>query len=205
MLPYPHIDSIWKRVGGVIIEGDYSTPEFAYLADNLWVGTEKIDGTNVRVIWRDGQVRFGGRTDSAQMPTFLLARLQELFPAEKMAAVFSGDACLYGEGFGARIQKDGGNYIPNGVDFALFDVRVTNFWLRREDVESIASVLGIAVAPVVFQGRLDEACALVREGMASHWGTAQSEGLILQPETQLFNRMGHRIITKLKTRDYLRA
>ena len=32
----------------------FSKPEFEYLAKSIWVGTEKIDGTNIRIGW-DGE------------------------------------------------------------------------------------------------------------------------------------------------------
>src|SRR4051812_34084628 len=88
---YGHIDTVWKRDmanKGTIIVGDYAAPELEYLKDAAWVGTEKVDGTNIRIMW-DGQVvRFGGKTDNAQIPAFLVSRLQDVFTAEKLGDVF---------------------------------------------------------------------------------------------------------------------
>ena len=33
-----------------LLEGQYSEPAFAFLRDNEWVWTEKVDGTNIRVM-----------------------------------------------------------------------------------------------------------------------------------------------------------
>ena len=80
MSEYHKIQSIFKRDMGkskALIEGEWSLPEFEFLANNEWEFTEKVDGTNVRVIWRDGAVTFGGRTDDAQMPVQLSQRLME--------------------------------------------------------------------------------------------------------------------------------
>src|SRR5689334_6497289 len=90
-----------------LIEGAWSLPEFEVLKDLQWVWTEKIDGTNIRIMWDGKTVRFGGKTDDAQIPTSLLSVLQDTFIPEKMSAVFADvtEVCLYGEGYGAKIQK----------------------------------------------------------------------------------------------------
>jgi len=191
-----------------LLEGTYSKPEFEYLKDNPWVFTEKVDGTNIRVMWDGEVVVFGGKTDNAQIPSFLVARLNDLFYKITKRKIFGdafgndGGVCLYGEGYGAKIQKGGGNYKPDGQDFVLFDVRVGDFWLRREDVEDVASKFGIGVVPVVGEGTLEEAIELVRGGLGSTWGSFAAEGLVMRPKTQLFNRMGERVITKIKHRDF---
>lgn len=204
MTEYHKIDSLFKRdQKGKMLWGEFSRPEFEYLWNNRWVFTEKVDGTNVRVLWDGEKINFGGRTDSAQMPTFLLARLNELFPAEKMAGVFTGPACLYGEGYGAKIQKGGGNYKADGVDFVLFDIRIGDWWLRREDVDDIAVKLGIRSVPIVGIGDLQMMVDMVSSGgFQSAWGGFVAEGIVARPEVELKDRAGHRIITKIKVRDF---
>jgi len=213
---YPKIQSIFKRDEKThkFILGDYSLPEFEYLKDNVWVFTEKVDGTNVRCIYDGKDVYFRGRTDRAQLPTFLYDRLRELFSAEKLKEVFPSVGkdenaewvCLYGEGYGNRIQAAGKNYIPGGVDFVLFDVRIGRWWLKREDVEEIADSLDIGAVPIVGEGTLSDAVDMVKAGFTSRWSTADNvflaEGLVLRPKVDLFARNGSRIITKLKTRDF---
>jgi hypothetical protein len=134
---YHKIQSIYKRdmtsKRKTLIEGEWTLPEFEYLAGNVWTFTEKVDGTNIRVIFKDGGITFGGRTEDAQIPAQLVARLNERFLplAAKLAEVFpDGAAVMYGEGYGAKIQKGGGNYRAD-QDFVLFDVRVGQWWLQR--------------------------------------------------------------------------
>lgn len=204
MIPYPKIQSIFKRDERThkFLEGQYACPEFAYLAGNDWRFTEKIDGTNVRVMWDGQSVTFGGRTDAAQMPTFLLARLQQMFPADLFAGYYPHDPlCLYGEGFGAKIQK-GRKYIADGVDFRLFDVRVGEWWLEPHNVRDVADKLGIERVPYAGHGTLEEAVSWIKEGLHSAFGDFPAEGLVLTPTTQLFSRKGARIITKLKGKDF---
>ena len=74
MNQYHKIQTIFKREldgNRRIIEGNYSMPEFEYLKDNQWIFTEKVDGTNIRVMWNGKDVIFGGKTDDAQIPVFL--------------------------------------------------------------------------------------------------------------------------------------
>ena len=184
--------------------GEWSMPELGYLTDNEWHWTEKVDGTNVRIHWNGEKVSFGGRTEDAQMPIFLLYRLEESFPRLNFQTHFRdvSDVMLYGEGYGARIQKGGGNYKSDGVDFVLFDVQIGGVYLERENVEDIAAKMGLRVVPIVGKGSLRDAIDLTRKGFDSTWGPFKAEGLVMRPATELFTRRGHRIITKVKFKDF---
>lgn len=186
-----------------VIEGKWRLPEFEYLVGNQWVWTEKVDGTNIRVMWDGQQVRFGGRTDTSQIPVFLSQKLQECFPVEKFATLYPAQPlCLYGEGYGARIQKGGGNYNSKGVDFVLFDVLVDKWWLQRKDIEDVAEKLSISVVPIVGTGTLIEVVSKVKQGITSAWGNFKAEGLVVKPLVELQTRTGQRVVGKLKQRDF---
>jgi len=55
MKEYHKIQTVWKRDQAnnyrTLLEGFWATQEIAYLKDLTWVFTEKVDGTNVRVMW----------------------------------------------------------------------------------------------------------------------------------------------------------
>jgi len=201
---YPKINSIFKRdeVIHKFLIGQWSQPEFEYLANNEWVFTEKVDGTNIRVVWsaEDKTVRFGGKTNNAQIPTFLFSFLQDTFLAERFVTLPS--LCVYGEGYGAKIQKGGGNYKSDGVSFVLFDVLIDIWWLQRKDVEDIANKLGVEIVPIIGHGKISDAISLIQNELKSKWGDFQAEGLVLRPKIELFARNGNRIITKLKYKDF---
>jgi ATP-dependent RNA circularization protein (DNA/RNA ligase family) len=214
MSEYHKIQSIYKRdmesKRKTLIEGQWTLPEFEYLAGNVWTFTEKVDGTNIRVIFKDGGITFGGRTDDAQIPAQLVARLNERFLplAEKLGEMFPdarwaghGQAVLYGEGYGAKIQKGGGNYRAD-QDFVLFDVRVGQWWLQRADVHDVAQKLGLDVVPVIGEGTLHDAVAWAKRGIQSTWGNFEAEGIVARPKTELNTRSGHRLIAKIKCRDF---
>jgi len=85
MIKYHKIKTLWKRETERpcnMIVGEYALPEFELLKDIQWMATEKVDGTNVRVMWDGDKVRFGGKTDNTQTPLFLNTE----------------SVCLYGEG-----------------------------------------------------------------------------------------------------------
>lgn len=206
MTEYTKINTIWKRdERGRIIEGCYATPELAFLAGCQWEWTEKVDGTNIRVAWDGaGGIEFGGRTDNAQIPASLVSALRAMFPdrAPFDEQFGTNPAVLYGEGYGAGIQKGGGNY-QQEKSFVLFDVKVGGWWLRREDVVEVAEKFALRVVPVVMVGTIAEALERTKAGITSAWGAFQAEGMVGRPlGTELFARNGERVIVKMKTRDF---
>jgi hypothetical protein len=203
MKEYHKIQSVFKRDPAnnhkTFLIGDYSVPVFGYLENTEWIWTEKVDGTNIRVFFNEGKVTFGGRTDRAQIPATLFERLQELFTPQ--AGSLDGPICLYGEGYGPKIQKGGGNYSAH-QDFVLFDVRAGDIWLERENVQDIATKLGIDVVPIVGRGTLRQMVMSCEDGITSTWGDFEAEGYVARPAVELKTRTGERIITKVKCRDF---
>jgi hypothetical protein len=215
MNQYNKINSVFKRneTGKNMIIGQYSTPEIEYLKDNQWEATEKVDGTNIRATYHatGKYMDFKGKSDDAQMPPFMLARLKSIFCREleltyandAMCEVFKDkDVCLYGEGYGARIQKGGGNYIPTGCDFILFDIKIGEWYLDRVAMADIAGRLGIKLVPLIGFMVIQEAIDATRYGIRSQLKDGLMEGLVLKPFTELHYRNGERIMTKIKHKDF---
>jgi len=211
MVEYHKIQTVFLRDPDnnfkTLLIGHYALPEFEYLRDNVWVFTEKVDGTNIRVQYGGG-IYFRGKTDKAQIPEHLMKELEKMFTEEKLREVFSGvpegeepAICLYGEGCGAKIQKGGGNYglTPN---FVLFDVKIGRWWLQRHDVIGIALSLGIKSVPIIGEGTLSEMVEATESGFNSNWGNFIAEGIVARPKVELFARNGKRIITKIKYKDF---
>jgi hypothetical protein len=207
MKEYPKIQTVYKRDPATkfktLLDGEFSLPEFEYLKDNEWVFTEKVDGTNIRVEFDGKTITFGGRTERASIPAPLVARLNALFlhQLDLFCREFPDGVTLYGEGYGAKIQKGGGNYCAH-QDFVLFDVKVGAWWLQREDVESVANLLGIRVVPIIGRGNLNCMVRLAKYGFPSEWGDFPAEGIVARPATELQTRGGERIITKIKCKDF---
>ena len=189
-----------------LLEGDWALPEFEVLKDLEWIWTEIIDGTNIRIMWDGQTVRFGGKSNKADIPLFLFASLKEIFTNEKMKEVFPevADICLYGEGYGAKIQK-GVNYIPDGTSFILFDCKIGDWWLLRDSLEDLAEKFSINIVPVIGRGPLLDAVEHCRAGFKStiaHNKNYDAEGLVMKPCVELFDRGGRRIVTKIKHKDF---
>ena|SRR5579872_1267786 len=137
----------------------------------------------------------------------MLMKLIQMFPAEKLRQAFWIDgnptqAVLYGEGYGAGIQK-GGAYRAD-KSFILYDVLVSGkWWLDKEAVDDVVSKLGCDVVPYLGRMTLQEIVSLVRKPFASKIGTATAEGIVARPIETLFDKKMARIIIKLKTRDFV--
>lgn len=207
---YHKIDTLFERDEKtfVVNPGMLKSPVIGTIS--LWDVTEKIDGTNIRVMLdENGEVSFGGRTANAQLPADLLQKLYKMFPVDKMKETFWLDgtptvATLYGEGYGAGIQK-GGDYRPD-KSFILFDVLVRNkWWLDKHDVQDVAVKLGVDTVPYLGIKTLAEIVEMVKEPFPSAIGTGRAEGIVARPIEPLFDKRGNRIIIKLKTKDFIQG
>lgn len=211
MNEYTKIETIFERDmegSKKLIEGKFRNETVEFLKDNQWICTEKVDGTNIGIVWDGHKVSYQGRTERAQIPAHLMNKLIEMFGGEINEELFEqkfGEmpVVLFGEGYGAKIQKGGGNY-RSDVSFILFDVYLPdqNLWLKRDALEDIAKTFGIDVVPVVLTGTLQEAVDFVKQKPKSTIGAADMEGLVCKPAVDMLDRMGRRVIVKVKVRDF---
>lgn len=208
MRTYEKIETVFCRdTDGTkrIILNNFRNPTIAYLKDNVWVFTEKNDGTNIRVHWDGHKVEFGGRTDKAQIPAHLLDKLNELFGTIEAEELFeqtwgNKDVVLFGEGYVPKIQS-GGAY-RDDVSFILFDVLVGDNYQEREWVEKTAQMFGIDAVPIVLIGSIEDGVNYVMTHPKSTMGTAMMEGVVGRPMVELRDRRGERIIVKIKWDDF---
>ena len=175
-------------------------------------------------------VRIAGKTDNAQIPPKLLAHMKEKYTDEKVLASLGLKKfipvneweidhnwleyeqipdmyTIYGEGYGVGIQKGGGNYIKDGNEFIVFDVKVNNIWLKTEARDEIATKLGAPIVPFIGYFTIDEAIDYVRKGFKSVIAENpdyMAEGLVLRTDLGLLNRMGKRLIVKVKYKDFIK-
>ena len=112
---------------------------------------------------------------------------------------------IYGEGYGDKIQS-GGWYIKNGNEFIVFDVKVNDIYLKTDARDEIATKLGAPIVPLIGYFTLDEAIDFVRKGfhskVAENPEVKMAEGLVLRTDLGLRNRMGNRLIVKVKYEDF---
>lgn len=218
MKPYHKIQTLFKRDPHTnyktLLEGQYSMEEFKYLRECAWAMFEKVDGTNIRIQFthypteeEDKKMYFSfyGKTNNAQLPLNLVSYFNLEFDNKnkmnKFKEVFQGkDVCLYGEGYGGKIQN--GTGYRQHESFILFDVRIGHIWLDYKAVQNVAQKLDIACIPLIGVAPLEFMVELCRNGFDSKLGKCGAEGVIAKPIMGLNTKIGQRIITKLKVRDF---
>ena len=208
MREYHKIETVFNRSTDGdkrLIQGDYRNETVEYLADNIWQFTEKIDGTNIRIHWDGHNVEVGGRTDRAQIPKHLMDYLSATFLTPEVEELFEQtygekDVMLFGEGYGAKIQN-GGDY-RSDVSFILFDVLIGDNWQSREWVEATAKMFNVDVVPIVLEGTIGDGIDYVMQHNNSTIGNAIMEGVVGRPKVEMKDRLGNRIIVKIKWKDF---
>ena len=211
MKEYNKIEVIFNRdMEGTkkLVEGSFRSEAVEYLKDLPWVFTEKIDGTNIGIVWDGHRITYQGRTQSSSVQANVLNKLLELFGTNEVEELFEQkfgemNVILYGEGYGAKVQKGGGNY-RSDVSFILFDVYLPeqDLFLKRDAVEDIAKTFGIEIVPIVLTGTIQEAIDFVKTNPASTIGVAKMEGVVGHPLVELRDRQGKRVIVKIKVCDF---
>lgn len=255
MREYPKTENLFKRDPEThkLIDGALRNEAIAQVSG--WLVTEKVDGTNIRVLLRLAgmtpdsgvgepvrllQVEVRGRSDKANVPGDLrdsiLSQIQERWEQVfNFVEQVTGDndqiqVCLYGEGYGAGIQKVGKGYRKD-KGLRLFDVRTTvlgedgepssrGWWRDWATVEHAAEATGFRTAPVLLRGApLDVVVEFVRDlrdgrkhfdgGGHLSFTAAQDggdpelvpEGVVARTDPYLFDYAGERIMFKLKGHD----
>lgn len=218
MKEYQKIETPFNRdINGTkkLVIGDFRNPIVKYLKSLPWICTEKVDGTNIRVHWDGHKFNFYGRTDVASIPTFLYTKLEEIFrnneTEQVMEQLFADrEVILVGEGYGAKIQKCGANYIKDGVDYMGIDVMIKTkddekwVYLDRQDAEDVFKALNIRMVPIIGYFTLSEAIDYVTAKPYSKVSEVQQvmEGLVCVPSVPVYDKSGHRIIVKIKVKDF---
>ena len=208
MREYHKIETVFNRSTDGdkrLIWGDYRNETVEYLADNIWQFTEKIDGTNIRIHWDGHNVEIGGRTDRTQIPKHLMDYLSATFLTPEVEELFEQtygekDVILFGEGYGAKIQN-GGEY-RSDVSFILFDVLIGDNWQSRGWVEATAKMFNVDVTPIVLEGTISDGIDYVMQHNNSTIGKAVMEGVVGRPKVEMKDRLGNRIIVKIKWKDF---
>ncbi len=212
MKEYTKIETLYNRdVKGTkrMIDGDFRNETVEFLKDNQWVFTEKIDGTNIGIAWDGHKVSYQGRTEKAQIPLNLMNELIIIFGGEENEELFEqkfGDmhVILFGEGYGAKIQKGGEKYSEK-PSFILFDVYLpeSDLWLKRDSLEDIAKCFSVPVVPIVLTGTIQQGVDYVKSHPLSSIAVQERymEGIVGRPAVDVLDRQGKRVIVKIKWND----
>jgi len=184
-----------------------------------WIKTEKIDGTNIRIILtkpdEDGnrEVLIGSRKlilnpDDKGSKQYMdciadvnLNKLKEYFKDVNSTVI------IYGEGYGAGVQT-GVMYSPT-KNFRVFDIRIGLAYQDFEYIEKVCINNQLNLVPVLGE----VSCITYDECITSlakfdntliNDGTGgKPEGIVYKFEPVLLNKYGERLIFKVKFKDFV--
>ncbi len=209
-MDYPKTNSLFKRSPDdhSLILNDYSCKEFELISH--WRVEEKIDGTNVRIVYDPqaddaNKITVFGRAKDSQMPTHLGEFIKNHITLEKLRTAFpeaQSGVILYGEGYGNNIQAAGPSY-QKEVGFMLFDILAGPWWLTREVVQEKASLLQLPTPPDLGIMTKQEILELVQSKPSSKCSIKPQviEGIVARTEPLMLFRNGKPIMWKLKVKD----
>lgn len=206
-----------------IILGKWSDGTLEYLQDAKFMFTEKLDGTNIRLIYwpacspystpigeehvlnstgHPAYLEIRGRSDNATVHHKLQEWKDSLDIDLFVKAFGDNRVCIYGEGIGDGIQKGGPQY--GSTHFRAFAIKGSRGFLPFQVTsEILRHGLYLETAPVMACCTLNEGIKLVQRGVKSVFGNGKfwAEGLIGLPTVPLYTPKRERIIVKLKHRD----
>lgn len=210
---YPKIDTIFERDENTfkVCPNKIKNPIFNLI--NEWEFTEKIDGTNIRIIKDNSSfLKVGGRTHESEVPkeveSYIFDHLEITMP--KIEEIFQEkEVIIYGEGYGGKIQagtedkKRGGKY-SDSEKFIVFDILVGGkYWLARPNIEEICKKLSLDVVPYVWSGSIKDAVKITTENPQSLINPeVKAEGLVGRTFIPLFDAKQRRLICKIKVCDF---
>jgi hypothetical protein len=196
----------------------FGNEAIGFLLNANWIVQEKIDGTNVRIIWDGNRITFGGKNtlDPNNLPGRLRIHLEENYGTSEFENVIEqvfGDTpvTIYGEGYGHKIQQ-GAGYFPDSEDgenqFIGFDVMINGQYTSVSNAQDIFAKLDIPFvecAPGTYTIPELVLSSIVRireteegEPVFVHDGTNHEiEGYVLRTDYPLYDHRGNRVITKV--------
>ena len=189
-----------------------------YLPKGIWILTEKIDGTNIRIILtkpeEDGtrQIFVGSRKlllnkeDKGSKQYFDCIEEINLNKIKEYFKDVNSTVIIYGEGYGAGVQK--GSIYSSKKNFRVFDIRIGQAYQDFDYVQKVCIDNQLNLVPIF--GEVDlihyEGCindlnnfenTLIKEGDGG-----KPEGLVYKFEPVLLNKYGERLIFKVKFKDF---
>lgn len=222
MNKYPSIETLFARdkTTNKLDFGAIRIEEFH--AIDRWTVSEKIDGTNIRVIVTTAGIEVRGRTDNAQFSADTIPAILGCFPDHATLLDFfttmrarplddEWNVCFYGEAYGPGIGKHGGQYSPV-KRFRCFDLKLGLFWTSDDEMREACAVLGIPVVPLLIRSYSDapysrallESIVTMSEVACQDGGDPQTiaEGIVAKPLNVLLDRYGNRIMWKMTFREF---
>lgn len=188
------------------------------LPKGRWIKTEKIDGTNIRIILTkkdeegERKVIIGSRKlllnplDKTSNQYIDCLKEVNLHKLKEYFNDMDSTITIYGEGCGAGVQK-GGIYSPK-KDYRVFDIKIGNTYQDWEYVEKVCIDNQLNIVPVnseveeITYEECLESLNKFQDTMIKDGTGGKPEGLVYKFEPVLLNKYGERLIFKIKHRDF---
>lgn len=208
MKEYHKIETLFKfdQATKRFIYGDIYNESVMLLKDNQWVFTEKIDGTNLRIHWDGHKLQYAGRTDNAEFSNEQIECIKQYLVNEDFEQAFEQKfadkiVTVYGELYGVKIQNGGLYTNGSGIEFRVFDIEICDIFLTYEKMTILANELGYNVVPLALIGTVDDGLKFVETHDYSIFSNAKLEGIVGKPIGDFRDRLGNRIVVKIKKKD----
>lgn len=176
------------------------------LKNHLWVFTEKIDGTNFRICWDGHKLTYAGRTDKAMFSDEQIDFIEDQLVNEEKEIIFEQtfqdkEVIVFGELYGNKIQNGGLYTDGKGLAFKVFDILIDDIYLTYGTTELICKQFNYDIVPIVLEGTINDGINYVKNNNISTFSKANLEGLVGKPVGGFRDRLGKRIVVKIKKRD----
>ena len=160
---YPKISAPYKRTDpkSKVVDTDVYVNETAKLLSNIgYYATEKVDGTNLNIIYDGDKVTYEGHTDKTNWAAEVASWIEEKFVkneafVQMCEQKFGAKHITFsGELIGPKIQSN--LYKLDDYRFICFDIselrilKDNRIWYSRPAVEGICSDFGLEPSPVVY-------------------------------------------------------
>lgn len=224
---YPKITSPFKRTDNkskTVNVGVWFDEYAEFFGENEipFYATEKVDGTNLNIIYDGNHVHYTGHTDKTVWNPEVEEWIKNNFNAnfEQICEQLFGEneIRLCGELIGPKIQSN--FYKLEDYKFILFDIHndTTNTWWRREKIEEIAKELNLDIVPLVMNKFSFANLSTESKNSLMGWTyilqnnvkleskinkDVEIEGFVVRPLMEILKANGERVIYKIKIKDIL--
>ena len=212
MKEYHKIETLFKfsQKHKKFIYGEFYNKNVELLKDIAWVFTEKIDGTNFRIHWNGHKLKYAGRTDEAEFSKEQIEFIERELVNEEIEQLFEQKfsekiVTVYGELYGNKIQNGGLYTNGTGLAFRVFDIEIGDVFLEFNNMQDLANELGYDSVPLAMVGTIQNAIDYCNRFNKSLFSSAELEGLVGKPVGDFRDRLGKRIVVKIKKRDLLKS
>lgn len=220
--PFKRTDNKSKTVNTSVWFDDYA--KFFGESGLVFYATEKVDGTNLNIVYDGNHISYTGHTDKTVWNPEVEEWIKSKFQTpefEQMCEQRFGEneIKLCGELIGPKIQNN--FYKLEDYKFILFDIHndTSNTWWNREFVEEATKELNLDIVPLIGINGETNFTDLSVESKNTLIGwknylkfkdfnskinkDIEIEGFVVRPLMEILKANGERVIYKIKIKDIL--